>query len=145
MHVVHPTYTQATPRTMLGRHSTLWRGHLRDWSVLCVMHLLMTQYRPTVAERSTAHSASRSGRPEPYPAPPAEAQCSQIHLSMCSEIEKHTRISRAYLCTAQIGKMAATRRWIYLKSITTSHQTTAALSRLWTVATGADTKTCELL
>jgi len=36
MHVVH--LLQATPRTMLARPSTLWRGPLSGWSVQCVRH-----------------------------------------------------------------------------------------------------------
>ena len=36
MHVVH--LLQDTPRTMLARSSTLWRGPLSGWSVQCVRH-----------------------------------------------------------------------------------------------------------
>ena len=36
MHAVH--LLQATPRTMLARPSTLWRGPLSGWSVQCVRH-----------------------------------------------------------------------------------------------------------
>ena len=36
MHVVH--LLQDTPRTMLARPSTLWRGPLSGWSVQCVRH-----------------------------------------------------------------------------------------------------------
>ena len=138
-------HLQATPRTMLGRPSSLSRGPLNGWCVLCVRHWLATQCRPTAVAMCTAHGASRGGRPDLTHAQPAEARSSQIHPLRYSKTDERSRKLDALLCFALIGRMAVARRWIYLKWITTSHQTTAALSRLWTVATSADTRTGELL
>ena len=116
------SHLQATPRTMLARLTSLWRGHLRDWSVLCVRQWPTTQCRPSAVGRSTAHGASRRGRPNPTPAPCVGARSSQIHRSMCSEIEMLFSASPAMSSTVLIGRTAATRRWNSLKWKSTSCQ-----------------------